>query len=1615
MLPSDLISRLSRRAAVHTGAVRPKRRRHAFELLESRRVLAAYQVFPLPYFANDGGEPGGLTVDGSTLFGVTSSGGANANSGTLFEINSNGTGYQILKSFGSGASDGTFPVGDLLLSGSTLFGATESGGASGGGTLFKINTDGTGYSVIHSFAGGTSDGAEPIGSLIQVGSTLFGTTLRGGSASDGTVFKINTDGTGFGLVHTFTGGASDGQDPGAGLTFAGGTLFGTTEDGGASSNGTVFSMNTDGTAFQLLHSFAGGASDGADPSSTLALVGSTLFGATFGGGSGSFGTLFSISTSGSGFQLLHVFSGTSDGSGPDVDLAVSGSTLYGATESGGADGVGTAFSISTSGSGFTLLHTFTGQAADGGGPFAGLAIAGSTLFGTAEFGGAANGGTLFALGTNGSGFQVLHAFGGGNLDGSDPVSGLVASGSTLFGTASSSGGGDAGTVFEINADGTGLQTLHQFNGIDGNGDEPNATLLLSGSTLYGTTEFSLGGDQPGPDGTVYKLNTNGTGFQVLHEFSGTVGADPVADLALSGSTLFGTASFGGSSDAGIVFAVNTDGTGFQVLHTFTAGATDGERPLAGLTLVGSTLFGTTEFGGTANLGTLFSINTDGTGFQLLHSFTGGASDGSSPAADLTLVGSTLYGTTKVGGSANEGAVFSINTDGTGFQLVHSFVAGASDGGDPAAGLTLVGSTLFGTTLTGGSAGDGTVYSINTNGTNFQVLHSFAGGTGDGSGSEGGLTLVGSTLFGTATSGGIANNGVVFALPTDVPTITNATTVENTQTTSGLVITPGGPDAGAVTNFQIISVSGGTLFRNDGTTPIAPSSFITTAQGAAGLKFTPTLGSTVTGVVTVQESTSASSGGLIGETAQATIAVTAATSTSLPAPDLYTLFNTSIGPTIADRTDDANAVQLGVEFAPDTDGYVNGIYFFKGAGAASSGQTIELWKVNGQTALQAPVTVTNQTSFGWQFQAFPTPVYVQAGQQYIAAYFAPNGNYADDQHYFPSNIPDGGPISVSGSFSAYNYGAAANAAYPSSSFANSNYWVDPQFAPMVQAIIPAGGATGVTTTPTITVQFFNGVAMNPASLTTTSLTLSNTSNGGSSAVPTSTPVYNAATKTVTFTPNSPLAPGADYTITVLGGAGGVQDANGNTLSASVTAVFQTTSLAGPAPYSIWADDFNAIPGTADNPDPAAVNLGLEFAANADGYINGIRFYQTPADSGVKYVDLWTAQGALVASASVNTSGGLAGNPAGGTSGNPWREVDFAQPAFIQAGQVYIASYYTQTGNYADDVGYFSRYSIYSTPSLSQVSGIGTTLTALGGVYNYGQAPAFPNAVFDESNYWVDLSFTPVIESVVPGNGATGITPNTPITVQFAVPMKASTIIPANFSLTNAANAAVAFTLGAYNATNNSVTLTPTAETVNTTYTLAIAGGAGGIQDNSGNAINGYLTTFTTESLPPSGGTVFSLLEAPAAPAGADNRDPNPVELGMKFQSSAAGWVTGAEFYKTPLNTGTHTATLWSADGAALTPATMFTSESASGWQTVNFAQPVFIEPNTTYVISYHTSTGYQDAIGFFSKNPAVNGPLMAMASSSISGNGVFAYGAGGIFPSDTYNASNYWVDVLFQAQ
>ncbi len=168
---------------------------------------------------------------------------------------------------------------------------------------------------------------------------------------------------------------------------------------------------------------------------------------------------------------------------------------------------------------------------------------------------------------------------------------------------------------------------------------------------------------------------------------------------------------------GACLAAAAPAAGFSILHNFTGGAADGAFPQASLILdASSNLYGTTVFGGSADQGTVFTMKTDGTGFKILHSFTGGAADGARPNAALLLdaIGN-LYGTTPGGGSSGLGTVFTMKTDGTGFTVLHhfaGFAGGAADGSNPAASLLLDGAgNLYGTTIGGGSADSGTVFTL----------------------------------------------------------------------------------------------------------------------------------------------------------------------------------------------------------------------------------------------------------------------------------------------------------------------------------------------------------------------------------------------------------------------------------------------------------------------------------------------------------------------------------------------------------------------------------------------------------------------------------------------------------------------------------------------------------------------------------------------------------------------------------------------------------------------------------------------------------------------------------------------------------------------------------------
>ena len=222
---------------------------------------------------------------------------------------------------------------------------------------------------------------------------------------------------------------------------------------------------------------------------------------------------------------------------------------------------------------------------------------------------------------------------------------------------------------------------------------------------------------------------------------------------------------------GLILAGRVTAQIFTTLHSFTATApntstnTDGDLPIAGLVLLGNTLYGTAMFGGSSGNGTVFKVSTDGTGFTNLHSFTAG-SDGANPLAGLVFSNNTLYGTARLGGSSGNGTVFAVNTNGTAFRVLHTF-SGGSNGANPSACLILSGNILYGTANYGGNSG---VFAVNINGTGFTNLHSFAtlsggyyGTNSDGAFLYAGLISSGSTLYGTAAGGGTFGNGTVLSL------------------------------------------------------------------------------------------------------------------------------------------------------------------------------------------------------------------------------------------------------------------------------------------------------------------------------------------------------------------------------------------------------------------------------------------------------------------------------------------------------------------------------------------------------------------------------------------------------------------------------------------------------------------------------------------------------------------------------------------------------------------------------------------------------------------------------------------------------------------------------------
>jgi uncharacterized repeat protein (TIGR03803 family) len=348
----------------------------------------------------------------------------------------------------TGKTTGAFPQAGLVRDAAgNLYGATRRGGVLNFGVIFKVDTSGA-ETVLFNFSGGT-DGKFPHGNLIlDTKGNLYGTTREGGASTYGTVFKLDKNGVET-VLYSFTGGA-DGCFPSGGLvTDAKGNFYGVTPECGASGVGTVFKV-TKGGKETILHNFAGGTTDGAYPyyTSLLRDTKSNLYGVTFIGGTSNNGVLYRLNKRGT-LTVLHSFAGgTTDGcfpyGTPTMDKV---GNLFGTTQQCGASNSGTVYKVSKSGK-ETVRHNFAGGTTDGAYPLAGvISDTKGNLYGDTELGGASNLGTAYELKTKGT-ITLLHSF--STPDGTNPLGVLIRDAKgNLYGTTSKGGSGNAGTVWQI--------------------------------------------------------------------------------------------------------------------------------------------------------------------------------------------------------------------------------------------------------------------------------------------------------------------------------------------------------------------------------------------------------------------------------------------------------------------------------------------------------------------------------------------------------------------------------------------------------------------------------------------------------------------------------------------------------------------------------------------------------------------------------------------------------------------------------------------------------------------------------------------------------------------------------------------------------------------------------------------------------------------------------------------------------------------------------------------------------------------------------------------------------------------------------------------------------------
>jgi uncharacterized repeat protein (TIGR03803 family) len=656
---------------------------------------------------NPGSKPQGDLIElNYQLYGLTKEGGS-SNAGVIFSYDLITQQYTLLYSF-DGSINGANPVGQLMLANNgLLYGVTSKGGLNNGGVLFSFDTGSNMFTKLYDFT--FASGIEPDGGLVEQSTgVLYGVTYRGGLNDKGVIFKFTIAGSSYQNLYDFN--ALNGENPrGTLVTTPNGYLMGCTTNGGVNSKGVIFGYRASSGTFVKhvdLSSVSGGNPEG---SLIYHPATSKCFGLAAQDGLNGQGTLFQLDTNGTAFLKLYDFQQLTGGHPKGKISIASGNRLVGNTYDGGAANYGTVFTINSNGSNYTAsgIYDFFGVGAN---PIGGIiySLSQGKFYGLTSNGGNTSNGTLISVDTTNFNLSAVFSFNDAGLDGGFPVGGIIKGGNgRVYGTTSKGGVNGLGTVFELDASGINTTKVADFNGTAGS--DPRGALVETVPGKYIGMTFDGGSFN---FGCIYEIDASlpfpTAAIQKLALSSG-LGTYPKGGIIKANNGKFyGLTSSGGVNNDGVLFEYNPITNNYIKRHEFSA-LTTGSAPVGNLVQAANgSLYGTTSSGGANGGGVIFKYNPTDSSFTKVYDFTNAS--GISPEGGLTYNFFTnfFYGMTKLGGTNAKGVLFNFQPQTLAYMAYFHF--GGTNGEYPSGKLVCSDNgNMYGTTEFGGTNDQGVFF------------------------------------------------------------------------------------------------------------------------------------------------------------------------------------------------------------------------------------------------------------------------------------------------------------------------------------------------------------------------------------------------------------------------------------------------------------------------------------------------------------------------------------------------------------------------------------------------------------------------------------------------------------------------------------------------------------------------------------------------------------------------------------------------------------------------------------------------------------------------------------------------------------------------------------------